>query len=284
MKKAIGYISLVALSAIILTACSSSKKTDEQDNTIIAEYIAGSMLKYDRNYNDGLVYTVKDSETETTGSKTSTQEQIVSGKEGITSDVSEPIDNTSNSISNDTAGNTTSTTANTTDTTAVSNTTDTTVSNTTDTVTNTTSTQKQDNYKYTDLSSVFNISNLKFSSSKYTTADSYPNDANYDGFIIDSEKGNELLIVKFNIKNTSNKSMKLDLMKKEIDYTLTINGDSIKPLMTMLLNDIQFYDMKIGKGDTKQAVLLFQIPQDTSIKTLSLLVSNAKEANNIVLK
>lgn len=56
MKKKICLLAIMSVSIMLLSACSSTKTLNDENNAIVAQYIAGSVLKFDKYYSDGLVY------------------------------------------------------------------------------------------------------------------------------------------------------------------------------------------------------------------------------------
>ncbi len=55
MKKKI-YIATAAVASLLLTGCGNTQELSEQNQNMIAQYMAGTLLKYDADYNGALVY------------------------------------------------------------------------------------------------------------------------------------------------------------------------------------------------------------------------------------
>jgi len=90
---------------------------------------------------------------------------------------------------------------------------------------------------------------------------SYPEDgANY--FVISSSKGYKLLVLDFDITNTTSKEITYSMLKQDVSYKLIMdNGNEYSPLLTLLVDDLQFVNKKIPAKETEKGVLVFRINQ-----------------------
>ena len=101
---------------------------------------------------------------------------------------------------------------------------------------------------------------------------------------ISAHKGKELLIVHFRIKNKSSVSQKVNLMKKELQYTLTADGETVgSPLMTILRNDLQYFKEKMAPGRSSEAVLVFETDKKQTLQNMSIQVTNGKMTGEIAI-
>ena len=81
--------------------------------------------------------------------------------------------------------------------------------------------------------------------------------------VFTAKPGEDILFVKFKIKNTGKESKKFVSSDYPVNFTLYCdNGDMIGPSVSMLSNDIQFLNDDIGAGKTFDAVLLFITYED----------------------
>lgn len=109
--------------------------------------------------------------------------------------------------------------------------------------------------------------------------DSYPEDGN-NYFIIASSKGYQLLVVTFELKNTSGKDASYSKLTSNVSYSLKMeNGSTYNPLLTLLVDDLQFVNKEIPAGKTQEGVLVFRIAEN-EVKTKGTLeiVSGTKGA------
>lgn len=108
----------------------------------------------------------------------------------------------------------------------------------------------------------------------YEMTASYPNtEAAY--FVMKAAKDKELLVLKFEITNTSAEEKECDILSKQLVYRCRINGEErFGSQLTMLLDDLSSYKEVLAPGETKQAVLIFQVPSEyqEKIETLNLTV------------
>lgn len=91
---------------------------------------------------------------------------------------------------------------------------------------------------------------------------SYPEDGgNY--FVISSSKGFKLLVLDFDIKNTTGKDVTYSMLKQDVMYKLVMdNGNEYSPLLTLLVDDLQFVNKTIPANETEKGVLVFRINQE----------------------
>lgn len=100
---------------------------------------------------------------------------------------------------------------------------------------------------------------VSFNSSK--VYDSYPNAEN-NYFVISANNGCKLLVVTFDLKNTTKKETVYSMLKSDIDFKLTMeNGSTYNPLLTLLVDDLQFVNKTVSAKSTEQGVLVFRIAE-----------------------
>ena len=73
---------------------------------------------------------------------------------------------------------------------------------------------------------------------------------------VTAHSGSKLYIVHFRVKNQASIRQKVNLLKKDLEYTLVSDGKVLgKPLMTILQNDLQYYkENKIGRASCRERV------------------------------
>ncbi len=132
-----------------------------------------------------------------------------------------------------------------------------------------------------DVSDVYGIDGLEFDYVSYSLKDSYKS-SNVE---VSSGKSNTLLVAKFEIKNKSSKTIKINMLDKNIYYGLSINGgSSVSLLFTVLPDDIQIIEKSIKSGQTVKGVLVFEIADSTSVESAKLNVSNGNTQGDISIK
>lgn len=121
------------------------------------------------------------------------------------------------------------------------------------------------------LSEIYNTNDFEITYSSFDLYDSYPKDSEKSYYTFTAGKNNKFLIIDFNIKNLSDKSKTLNLMQNNIKYQLIVNGNlKYNSLLTVLENDITYLDLKFKTGESKKAVLTFEVPKDIEIKSAQI--------------
>lgn len=123
--------------------------------------------------------------------------------------------------------------------------------------------------------------------------DSYPsgeldlNDNTSAFFAMRPSEGNRLLVVRLRVTNTSSQDQLLDLLSKQVHFT--INGDTIgknNTLVTMLEDDFSVYSGNVAAGASVQTVLIAEVKagQEEMSGTLSLGVKYNGDSATIALQ
>jgi len=117
----------------------------------------------------------------------------------------------------------------------------------------------------------------------YAFYDSYPETNGY--FTLEPAQGKKILEITFKLTNLSGKNLDINLIKKNISYKLTDSkGVVYGSMLTLLENDLQFLNLRIPKGKSKEAVILFEVSKDLSKKGLKFNASYNGETADIELK
>lgn len=239
---------MIVLCGIMLTGCTQLIVLTEEESDILSEYMAETVLKHDKKYKEALIYPedttdIADSETNEVN-----ESEVASDTEGNMEAVSEQANSDDNLT--------------TLDSTVADNT----------------------NYMVSDmnLSDELGNGNFEISYSNYKLYDSYPSNSKNNYFSLEASEGRKLLVVSFDIKNLSKKTQRLNLIKSGFEYTLSNDSNvTYNPKLTLLLNDIQYLDIEVPKGKSKEAVLVFEVLQDMDVSKCNLLVSN-QEKNAVI--
>lgn len=118
------------------------------------------------------------------------------------------------------------------------------------------------------LDDVFHLSNVKVSFSDAWTCKQYKN--------IQVPQGSDerLFVVAFKLRNTSSKKCSVNLMKRDIDYPLEIDGATYQLGINLLEgNDMKYLKISLAPGETKKAVLVYNIPKSAAKKGTQATVS-----------
>lgn len=226
----------------MLTGCAQLIEIDDQESDVLAEYMAGTVLRYDVNYHEALIY--PEATTDTTDSEDITENgEIADSDDTIkASDINRNGTGASNSAGTQDSSDF--------------------------------SVDKQ-NGSAVSLASLYKDSfkgkfSIKYINHKFYN--SYPDE--YKFFTLETTKDHKLLAINFNIKNTSQKARTLDLKNDKIKYQLIDKtGTVYNPMLTLLNNDIQYINLDVAAGKTRQAVVMFDVPENMDRSNLELTIS-----------
>lgn len=110
----------------------------------------------------------------------------------------------------------------------------------------------------------------------YSTMNTYADDY----FNFSATEGKTLLILHFNITNPSEQEKEANVLVNQFKFRCTVNHEKrVGSQLTMLLNDLYSFKEVLAPGETKEAVLVFQIPEkyENAIEALDLTVKNEEE-------
>lgn len=135
------------------------------------------------------------------------------------------------------------------------------------------------------INEIIPIAPLDIEYASYKMYQTYPDKKTQDYFTMNAREGYQLMVVNFRIKNSTQNAHKVNLLKDEIQYQLDINtGTVYKPLMTLLVDDLQFMNTKIGAKQTENAHLVFEVPTDTKISDANLFVIKDDKVSILTMK
>lgn len=116
------------------------------------------------------------------------------------------------------------------------------------------------------IESYFGTEGVNIAYKNFDIVDSYPEDGS-SYFGVDAEAGKKLVVVNLGISNNSSDDVFLDMFSQHARYSLKIGEDTIPADSTVLLNDFSMYKDSIAAGDSVDTVLLFEVPEGSSIAT-----------------
>lgn len=224
-------LALAVVSMFGLTGCATSIRLTENENNIVAEYLAGVLLSQQRSYDQALI----EPSPSPTPAPTLTPTPSKDGKP------------TQDSSQGNASGN-----------------------------------QSSSNVQANaDFTEVIGIKNLTIEYTGYDMVSSFSDEY----FSLDASKNKQLMVIKFDVKNSSKNAIKLQLSDAEIQYQLDINtGIIVKPQLTFMLNDLRYIDLEIGGKESKETIIIFEVPKKQEIKTANLIISKEEKTAIIKLK
>lgn len=88
---------------------------------------------------------------------------------------------------------------------------------------------------------------------------------------VSADPGKKLVIVSFKIKNNSSKAKNVNLVGKNVRYSLTMDGKSYgQAMLTIVEGDMLGFNEKIAAGSSKKGVLLFQADSSAKMKKVEI--------------
>lgn len=142
---------------------------------------------------------------------------------------------------------------------------------------------KDDKTVLSELNDVLNIAGCKVEYKSMKKCNSYKETENASyGVFAETEK--KLIVVKFQIKNSTSKNVKLDLHEKDITYQLVLSdGNTTASQLTLLGNDMNYLSTTIKKGKKIEGVVVFEVSKKTNVKNAKLKVISNNTTAEVVL-
>jgi len=241
------FLFIIVFCGVILTGCTQLVELSDQESDMLTEYMAGIVLKHDVNYDDALL----DPEDIANVSEvnTDTMETVLEPAATVEPTASvKPLASVEPAASLEID-------------------------------------QDKPTAEYVSLSEVMGKSKFSITYDKYAVYDSYPNYEDNNYFTLETSADRQLLMVSFHIKNKSNKTQTLNLIESDIQYQLDMDAGAIyQPMMTLLVNDIQYINLHIAAGETKEAVIVFDVLRDADLSNTNLVISMHDKETIIKIK
>lgn len=133
----------------------------------------------------------------------------------------------------------------------------------------------------------YGIPNLAISYTGYEIADSYPpsEEGAVPVFSMDASPGTQLLVLKFNVQNTSGQDQQMDMLGYGATFRVSVNGEASKgALATMLVNDMQTYDDVIPANAAVEMVSIVEVPQGTNVGSIDFILRGNGEDGTLTLQ
>ncbi len=254
MKKKLLFGCMIILS-LFSVGCAKTIELTDEENYLIAEYAAELLLKYDRNidlkyydseYTDVATPMEPEQTTEEVTTEAVTTEEETTDEQITDAQTTEPIVS-----EEDVSG------------------------------------IEADADASFDIAGFAGEDKVSISYAYYMILDSYPS-YNQEGVFIEIEApaGYKLLVVKFDVENSTNEDQYIDMYSKDLEYNIILNNEkSAKQMLTILMDDLYTYQTTIEASMREETVLLFQISESIAdqINDLKLRVSYQDESKVIQL-
>lgn len=112
-----------------------------------------------------------------------------------------------------------------------------------------------------NIAVIAGIDGMDITFREYSIVEKYPATDEQGEFIyLEASEGYQLLVLHFDVVNTTQKLVSLSLLDKEIDYRVVCNGSkAANPMLTILMDDLGTLETNVEPGVPQEAVLVFQV-------------------------
>lgn len=113
------------------------------------------------------------------------------------------------------------------------------------------------------IAEFFGLEGIDISYAGYDIVDSYPESGTDDWyFAMDAVEGNQLLVLKFDVANTGTTETEVDILNMTPRFRAFINGgEQINASTTLLTDDLKTMKMVLQPGETVQEVIVIEISE-----------------------
>lgn len=237
MKKRAAICIIMTMAMVSLSACDGMTIPDmtQQQETLVAEYAAGLLMKYDPLFDNTLM-------TDDQLAKASEKERIQKEREERTRQLAEQyLEKTKASQEK---------------------------SSKKDKSKDTTKENKgsgPESISADSIGSFLGLDGLTVSYDGYRTLKSYPETGN-NVFSVDAANGKELVVTNVKVTNPSDQAVDVDMFSSGTKFVLMLaDGTTVSSSSTLLLDDFSIYKDKIEAGATVNTILLFEVNEGTSL-------------------
>ncbi len=231
--------------AVLLTGCGDAMpELTQEENDIITEYAVGLLLKYDKNHESRLVDLTEYEEEQDNAD----EEAELPKEEEVM-----PEEKAENPIS---------------DTEVID--------------------ASEEEAVASSIEEFYGMDGFSFQYTGCELLSEYPQAADNEAdafFAMQATPGTRLLVLKFQVTNNSAAQQELDMLGYDMKSRVSVNGEpSKRTLSTMLLNDLQTYKSVMEAGASTELVSIVEVPEDTSVDTVSMILANGSDSAELVLQ
>ena len=125
---------------------------------------------------------------------------------------------------------------------------------------------------YLDIAQAIDLEGVSIQYKNYGYYDSYPVAEESDAsFSLIATENNKLLVIFFDLTNTTQETKDIDLISKNIQYKIKVNNNTNKTaLTTMLMDDMGTFKDAIEPGSTAQVVLVIEVKAEEAVNVEEL--------------
>lgn len=142
----------------------------------------------------------------------------------------------------------------------------------------------KEEYNQVTVNDILGTSSVSVSYKSAKVYDSYPTEGN-SYFVIESSKGHKLIAVTFTLKNNTAKDVTYSMLTTNVNYKLIMEkGSSYSPLLTLLVDDLQFVNKVIPASSAQEGVLVFRVAEDEVKSNATLEIVCGKQSTTLEIE
>lgn len=224
------------MAAMLLGGCGEAPyELTEAEENIIVNYSAHVVTKYNTYQKEGLTYVLEDSTEEESEAADVAMENVQEETATSTPDVSDAVEDASGAAEDASQPETPS-------------------------------------LPTATLTDLFGENGVQVNYVGARLEDSYVED---DYYVMSPDTGKKFLILGIDVANATGVPVDVDYLSKAAEFEVTLNGvNHAKAETSLSLGDFATFDSILADGETRETILLFQVPADvTSIDSVELVVT-----------
>lgn len=134
-----------------------------------------------------------------------------------------------------------------------------------------------------DAEQILGLQDVSLTYSGYEVDEFYPKNGNEIYFVMNATPGNNLLVVKFTLRNLLNEEQDIQIQPGTVRVKIIMNGEEKNALTTMLLNDLATYQGILGPNEETELVVVGEYPVEDLQVIDSLSVKLKNESGEVIL-
>ena len=134
-----------------------------------------------------------------------------------------------------------------------------------------------------DAEQILGLQDVSLTYSGYEVDEFYPKNGNEIYFVMNATPGNNLLVVKFTLRNLLNEEQNIQIQPGTVRVKIIMNGEEKNALTTMLLNDLATYQGTLGPNEETELVVVGEYPVEDLQIIDSLSVKLKNESGEVIL-
>ena len=138
----------------------------------------------------------------------------------------------------------------------------------------------------TDINSIVQIPGIDITYNSYLVCTSYPETSDA-AFIMKAVNGSSLIVLKFNVANTTSEDINIDFLSEGYKFKGIFNGTVKANCQTTLLdNALNTYNSTIAASSSKELVLVYEVSNSSisSVSTIKVEISKGEKNETIIIE